>query len=57
MLAPGETKTVAIDLPVSQLAYWDVKTSAWVVEPISYAVSVGGSSRDLPQTAKLTVAD
>jgi beta-glucosidase len=47
-LQPGETKTVTIDVPVRQLAYWDVTTNGWVVEPIHYTVAVGGSSRDLP---------
>lgn len=55
-LQPGETKTVAMDLDVLDLAYWDTETSSFVVEPLTYAVSVGSSSRDLPLAAPLTVS-
>ncbi len=54
-LAPGETKTVGMDLEVADLAYWDALTSAFVVEPTTYAVSVGNSSRNLPLTASFSV--
>jgi beta-glucosidase len=54
-LAPGETKTVALTVPATDLAFWDVAANAFVVEPISYVVGVGSSSRDLPVTAKVAV--
>ncbi len=44
-LEPGETKAVAIPLPVRKLAYYDVTTSDWAVEPGKYRVFVGLSSR------------
>lgn len=47
-LAPAETQNVTLELPARDLAYWDVATGGWVVEPIAYEVHVGPSSRDLP---------
>jgi beta-glucosidase len=54
-LDPGETKTVSLDVKAQDLAYWDVTTSAWALEPITYEVDVGGSSRDLPLSATFSV--
>ncbi|MCW5892865.1 MAG: glycoside hydrolase family 3 C-terminal domain-containing protein [bacterium] len=55
-LAPGETRTVAFDLRAADLAYWDGAAGAWVLEPITYEVRVGSSSRDLPLEGAVTVA-
>ncbi len=55
-LAPGETKTVSLAFPASDLAFWDVTTSAFVVESIDYVVECGASSRDLPLHARFSVA-
>jgi beta-glucosidase len=54
-LQPGETKTVNLTLPAEQLAYWDVKTHAFVVEPGAYQLLVGSSSRDIRGKAKVEV--
>jgi beta-glucosidase len=54
-LAPGETRTVPLRVPVADLAYWDVTTGAFVVEPMTYRVLVGTSSRDLPLAQSFTV--
>ena len=40
----------------ADLAYWDVGAGAWVVEPITYEVHVGPSSRDLPLQGAFTIA-
>lgn len=50
-LDPGETKRVSIPLRARDLAFWDSETGAWTVEPITYVVQVGPSSRDLPLQA------
>ncbi|MBT8453758.1 MAG: glycoside hydrolase family 3 C-terminal domain-containing protein [Deltaproteobacteria bacterium] len=47
-LESGETKTASIEIPLRDLAYFDVSTRAWVIEPLEYRVHVGTSSRDLP---------
>ncbi len=46
-LNPGQTKTVAIDLPASRLAYWDVRTHAFRVERESVTLMIGDSSADI----------
>ncbi len=56
-LAPGETKTVALTFPATDLAFWDVTANAFVVEPIDYVVETGSSSRDLPLQARFSVAN
>jgi beta-glucosidase len=56
-LDPGETRAVAFTLRASDLAFWDVATGGWSVEPITYEVAVGSSSRDLPLSGTFTVKD
>ena len=47
-LAPGEAKTVTIEVDPNALGFWDVTAHAWKLNPGDYAISVGASSRDLP---------
>ena len=54
-LEAGETKTVPLQVPVKDLAFYDVAARAWEVEPISYTVSVGPSSSELPLSASFSV--
>ena len=54
-LAPGETKTVSLSFPATDLAYWDETANDFVVEPIDYVVECGASSRDLPLQARFSV--
>jgi beta-glucosidase len=44
-LEPGETKTVHLDIPVKELAYYD-EQSGWTVERTSYTLIVGQHSLD-----------
>ena len=46
-LKAGESKTVTVEVPVSELAYYDVESSDWQVESGTYTVLVGASSRDI----------
>ncbi len=46
-LKAGETKQVKVEVPVSELGYYDVETSSWKVESGEYTVWVGASSRDI----------
>ena len=46
-LNPGETQTVAINLPASSLAYWDVAKKGFVVEKGAVRLMVGSSSADI----------
>ena len=44
----GETKTVTIDVPLSEITFWSNLKKKMVVEPGTYKVEVGASSADLP---------
>jgi beta-glucosidase len=52
-LDAGQTKTVSIKLPASQLAYWDVRTHAFRVESEPVRLMIGDSSADI--TLKTTI--
>jgi beta-glucosidase len=54
-LEPGQTRTVPLEVRARDLAYWDVNANAWRVEPTSYRLQVGRSSRSLPFAASFTV--
>jgi beta-glucosidase len=54
-LAPGEKKTVTMEVPVRKLAFWDETTHAFVVEPGAFEVMVGASSADLRVRDKVEV--
>jgi beta-glucosidase len=55
-LAPGATKTVALELPARELAYWSVDEQRFVVEPGAVEIRVGRSSADIQLTATVAVA-
>jgi beta-glucosidase len=44
-LAPGQTKRVDFLLTAKQLAYYDEQQGKWIVEPLTYSVYTGPSSR------------
>jgi len=44
-LKPGETRTMGFEVVAPDLAYYDMDTSAWVIEEIEYIVYVGPSSK------------
>ena len=46
-LKARETKTVTLDINVSELAYYNTMLHDWVVEPGDYTFYVGSSSRDI----------
>ena len=45
-LEPGETKTVPLSVAVEELAWFNPDTNAWEIEPMTYGVFVGPSSRN-----------
>ncbi len=45
LLGPGETKAVTLSVPVKDLAWFNPETSSWQIEPMTYEVFVGPSSR------------
>jgi beta-glucosidase len=44
-LAPGETKTIALEITAESLAFYDVDMK-YGVEPGEFEIMVGNSSRD-----------
>ncbi|GIE95239.1 glycoside hydrolase family 3 protein [Paractinoplanes rishiriensis] len=55
-LPAGGSTTVAMDVTVESLGYWDVGRGRFEVEPGEYTVMVGRSSRDIATTASFDVA-
>lgn len=49
-LEPGETRRVAFNVPLNDLAWWDETGHRWVIEPGRYSFHFGGDSA----TAELT---
>jgi len=54
-LQPGETKHLQITLPASQLAFWDVRSRSFTVDPGAFDVMVGSSSEDIRLRDRLLV--
>jgi beta-glucosidase len=46
-LQPGETRAVQFSLQNSAFSYWSPEKKDWVLEPGTFAVEVGASSRDI----------
>lgn len=46
-LAPGESQMLEMKIPLKDLAYWSEASSSWVIEPGSYNIRLGASSRDI----------
>jgi beta-glucosidase len=53
-LAPGESRTVSVEIEPRFLSVFDVRTHAWQLTPGSYTFFVGASSRALPLQASIT---
>lgn len=54
-LEPGESKIVRFELDRSSLAYWDMNTHNWKVNPGEYVVHVGTSSADIALSVPIVV--
>lgn len=54
-LKPYESKTVWLDLEHEAFAVYDVGTRSWVIEPGTFEVQVGASSRDIRLKAAVTL--
>ncbi len=52
-LEPGTSEAITLRIPVSELRYWDEKTSGWALEKGTYLIRVGASSRDIRQTGEV----
>lgn len=54
-LRPGEEKEVQLALGRRAFAFWDVDTHGWRVEPGTFTILVGASSRDLRLSTQVRV--
>jgi beta-glucosidase len=46
-LAPGESRRVTFELGHDALAFYDINTASWLVEPGEFEIMVGSSSADI----------
>ena len=56
-LQPGETRHLSITLPASQLAFWDVRSRSFAVEPGTFDLMIGSSSEDIRLREHLLVTE
>ena len=56
-LNPGASKSVTLQIPRADLAYWNPETKSWVVTPGGYTARVGDSSRNLPLKAEFSITN
>jgi beta-glucosidase len=54
-LRPGETKTIAMQVKVADLAFYDELKKAWNAEAGQYILQLGNSSRNIIQQVKILV--
>ena len=54
-LKAGESKTVTLEFPVSELAHWNNETNEWVLEHGQIEILVGSASNDIRQTIQTTI--
>jgi beta-glucosidase len=51
---PGEEVEVAVEIPPRALAHWDEAAGEWAIEPGTFVLAAGRSSRDLRGEAEIT---
>ena len=56
-LDPGASTVVSFDLDQRAMAYYDPEASDWAVDPGTFEIRVGASSRDIRARASLEVTD
>lgn len=47
LLQPGTSENINIEVPVKELAFYDVAAKAWKIEPGEYVLKLGNSSRNI----------
>jgi len=55
MIDQGSTVEVELEISVQELAYYDTKTSKWIVEPGQYKLLAGTSAGDIKETIVITI--
>ncbi len=54
-IAAGKSETITIQVPVKELAYYNVESKKWTVEPGNYTLKLGSSSRDIKKEIEISV--
>ncbi|PWU06544.1 MAG: glycosyl hydrolase [Verrucomicrobia bacterium] len=54
-LKPGESQTIEFDLDHSAFEYWNPATKQWTLDPGTFEIQVGASSRDIRLKAPVEV--
>ncbi|GGA66254.1 glycosyl hydrolase [Flavobacterium palustre] len=54
-VSAGKSSTVTIQVPVKELAYYNVATKSWTVEPGKYTLNIGNSSRDIKNKIDIVI--
>jgi beta-glucosidase len=55
LVTAGKSETITIQVPVKELAYYNVETKKWTVELGIYTLKLGSSSRDLKKEVIVTL--
>jgi len=55
-LKPGESKLVGFSGDLSAFEYWDPTTKQWTLDPGTFEIQVGASSRDIRLKAPIKIA-
>lgn len=56
LLSPQESQSLTIDIPLTDLRYWDENKNSWQLEEGNYQIQVGASSRSISFTKGVTLA-
>ncbi|WP_338731592.1 beta-glucosidase family protein [Mangrovimonas cancribranchiae] len=54
-VASGDKTTATVQIPVEELAFYNVDTASWEVEKGNYVIKVGNSSRNLVDETTITI--
>ncbi|WP_053972189.1 beta-glucosidase [Mangrovimonas sp. ST2L15] len=54
-VAAGSIKTTTVEIPVKELAFYNVDTKSWEVEKGAYSIQVGNSSRNILSKVEITI--
>ncbi|RIV30732.1 beta-glucosidase [Flagellimonas lutimaris] len=54
-LSTGATDTLEVNIPVKSLQYWNEKSSQWTLEPGSYVIKAGASSRNIKRSVQIKI--
>lgn len=54
-LKPGDSSKLTIDIPIDDLAFWDIETHKFTVNKGKYTISIGTSSKDISQKININI--